>query len=159
MTDLLCFARTERTLRPLTFRAVTSFAVPEKSLNAIDGFAIILCSFVATTDSTANIQIIILLDYQHIRYIYLNLFFSYIEKWKESLLATHLYPVFVSMRRYLLLTLYCPVRIPERVEKSSTATVTTDSVPEQFSPAMNTRGQLWQLPSSMCLRSALRWSL
>ena len=28
--------------RPLTLRAVTSFAVPEKSLNAIDGFAIIL---------------------------------------------------------------------------------------------------------------------
>ena len=41
--------------RPFTLRAVTSFAVPEKSLNAIDGFAIILV-YVATTDSDTNIR-------------------------------------------------------------------------------------------------------
>lgn len=41
VTILECWARDERMLRPLTLRAVTSFAVPAKSLKAIEGFTII----------------------------------------------------------------------------------------------------------------------
>lgn len=38
---LLCCDSAERTVRPLMLRAVTPFAEPEKSLNAIDGLTII----------------------------------------------------------------------------------------------------------------------
>ena len=38
---LLCCDFAERTVRPLTLRAVTPFAEPEKSLNAMDGLTII----------------------------------------------------------------------------------------------------------------------
>lgn len=56
MTTLLWRARTERILRPLTFLAVTSFAVPEKSLNDMEGFAIIIFLWVAASDSDTKIQ-------------------------------------------------------------------------------------------------------
>lgn len=38
-----CVARTERTWRPLDTLAVTSPAVPEKALNAMEGRAFMVC--------------------------------------------------------------------------------------------------------------------
>ena len=55
MTTLLCLALEERTFRPETLRAVTSFAVPAKSLKAIEGFAIIIGIRIATSDSLTNV--------------------------------------------------------------------------------------------------------